>query len=182
MDPLLDEKFVLTIAQIIPDYFQTTLFIRAEREAYGPSKNEGICYESCSKVGFIGEINGAIFLCMDGYTKLKILPRIARSFQIDPTTRTHSSSVILEFTNQIAARIINEMKEGRFELDILPPENFNNKVIIVDLKIYRQYILIFHLSDRREHTNLGRIYIILLLEKYPNADKKFSKETTQSTS
>ncbi len=170
MDPILDEKFILTISQVLPEFLRKTIHIRAEREAYGPSKNEGLCYESCTRVAFHGEVNGSLFLCMDGYTKLKILPHIARSFEIDPTTRSHSSSIVLEFANQICAGLINEMKLGRFEIDIDPPENLNNKVIFVDLKMYRQYILIYNLTDRRMQSNLGRLYIILLMEKFPHAD------------
>lgn len=182
MDPILDEKFILTISQVLPDYIRNTIHIRADREAYGPSKNEGLCYENCTRVPFHGEVNGSMFLCMDGYTKLKLLPRIARSFGIDPTTRPHSSSIVLEFANQISAGLINEMKQGRFEIDIEPPENLNNKLISVDLKIYRQYILIYHLTDQRGQSNLGRMTLILLMEKYPNADKTKTKPYSEGHS
>lgn len=178
MDPILDEKFILTISQVFPDFMRNTINISAHREAYGPSKNEGLCYENCTKVGFHGEVKGAMYFCMDGYTKLKLLPRIAKSFGIDPTTRSHSSSIVMEFANQISAGLIMEMKQGRFEIDIEPPENLNNKLISIDLKVYRQYILIYNLSDKRGSSSLGRLTLILLMEKYPNADK----ETTQSLS
>jgi CheY-specific phosphatase CheX len=171
MDPLLDEKFILTISQILPEFMRENLRLSAEREAYGPSKNEGICFENCTKIGFFGEVNGAIYLCMDGYTKLKMLPRIAASFGVDPTTQTHSGSIVLEFVNQIAAKLVNEMKQGRFEIEINPPENLNHKLIPVDLKRYRQYILIFFLKDKRGNSNLGRLSLILLMEKYPHADQ-----------
>ena len=51
-------------------------YLQAEREAYGPSRNEGLCYESCQRVSFAGDLAGDLYLCMDGYTKLKLLPRI----------------------------------------------------------------------------------------------------------
>ncbi|WCL50213.1 chemotaxis protein CheX [Leptospira sp. GIMC2001] len=174
MDPLLDEKFILTISQVLPDYIRNTLRISAIREAYGPSKNEGICFENCTKVAFEGEVNGAMFLCMDGYTKLKLLPKIADSFGIDPTTRPHSSSIVLEFANQISASLISEMKQGRFNIDILPPENLNHKLISVDMKRFRQYILIYFLTDKRGGINLGRMTLILLMEKFTDASKSLT--------
>lgn len=169
MDPLLDEKFILTISQVFPEFIRNALKIQAIREAYGPSKNEGLCYESCTRVEFHGEVNGSMFLTMDGYTKLKLLPKIASSFGIDPTTQSHSTSIVLEFANQISAGLINEMKQGRFEIDISPPEDWNHKIFTIDPKTYRQYILIYFLADKRERKNLGRINLVLLLEKYKNA-------------
>jgi len=170
MDPLLDEKFILSISQVLPDHFQKTLQIQAEREAYGPSKNEGLCYENCTCVEFLGDLNGKIYLGLDGYTKLKLLPKIAQSFQIDPTSRAHSGSIMMEFANQVSGHLVSEMRLGRYQIDILPPDNLNNKLIPVSLERYRQYILIFFLKDRREEEYLGRLYTILLLEKFSKID------------
>jgi CheY-specific phosphatase CheX len=167
MDPLLDEKFILTISAVLPEYFQKSLVITAEREAYGPSKNEGLCYENCTSVNFVGDINGTMYLAMDGYTKLKLLPKIAKSFQIDPTSQAHSASIMMEFANQIAGKLISEMKLGRYKIDILSPENLNHKIVPISKELYRQYILIFNLKDRRGEQYLGRLYLVLLLEKFP---------------
>ncbi|EPG67114.1 chemotaxis protein CheX [Leptospira wolffii] len=166
LDPLLDEKFILTISQIFPEFLEKNLHIQAVREAFGPSKNEGLCYENCTSVEFQGEATGRLFLGMDGYTKLKLLPKIARSFHIDPTIRSHAASIMLEFANQICAELITEMKLGRFQMDILPPENLNNKLVPVDLEQYRQYILIYFLKDKDAREYLGRVYLILLMKKY----------------
>ncbi|PJZ65751.1 chemotaxis protein CheX [Leptospira wolffii] len=166
LDPLLDEKFILTISQIFPEFLEKNLHIQAVREAFGPSKNEGLCYENCTSVEFQGEATGRLFLGMDGYTKLKLLPKIARSFHIDPTIRSHAASIMLEFANQICAELITEMKLGRFQMDILPPENLNNKLVSVDLEQYRQYILIYFLKDKDAREYLGRVYLILLMKKY----------------
>jgi CheY-specific phosphatase CheX len=170
MDPLLDEKFILSISQVLPDHFQNTLQIQAEREAYGPSKNEGLCYENCTCVEFLGDLNGKLYLGLDGYTKLKLLPKIAHSFQIDPTSRAHSGSIMMEFANQVSGHLVSEMRLGRYKIDILPPDNLNNKLVPVSLERYRQYILIFFLKDRREEEYLGRLYTILLLEKFSKID------------
>jgi hypothetical protein len=167
MDPLLDEKFILIVSQIIPEQFQKTLQIQAEREAYGPSKNEGLCFENCTCVKFAGDLNGKIYLGLDGFTKLKLLPKIANTFQIDPTSKAHSASIMMEFANQISGHLISEMRLGRYQIDILTPENLNNKLVPISLENYRQYILIFFLKDRREEEYLGRLYCVLLLEKFP---------------
>lgn len=166
MDPLLDEKFILSISQIFPEFFSSVLGVRAVREAFGPSKNEGLCYETCTMVEFEGDVNGQLYLSMDGYTKLKLLPKIARSFHIDPTTRSHAPSIILEFANQVCAELIGEMKLGRFSIDIKPPENLNHKLVAFDLEKNREYILIYFLKDEEAKAYLGRIYLTLLLQKY----------------
>ncbi|MCG6168440.1 chemotaxis protein CheX [Leptospira sp. FAT2] len=166
IDPLLDEKFILTISQIFPEYLDKTLNVTAIREAFGPSKNEGLCYENCTMVEFKGEIEGKLFLAMDGYTKLKLLPLVARSFHIDPTVRADAPSILMEFANQICGMLISEMRLGRFEAEQLPPEILNHKLIPIDLETYRQYILIYFLKDAKAKEYLGRVYLILLMKKF----------------
>jgi len=128
-----------------------------------PEKLMGNFYTS---VEFSGEINGKLFIAMDGYTKLKLLPRIAKSFQIDPTTKTTSSSVVMEFNNQIVAQLAGEMHTGGFDMEIYPPENLSNKMVPIDFSQYRQYILIYFLKAVEEKSYLGRIYLILLMKKF----------------
>ncbi|MCB1173178.1 MAG: chemotaxis protein CheX [Leptospiraceae bacterium] len=166
MDPLLDEKLVLTCARVCSDYFKQTLFVSAEKEAYGPSRNEGLCYESVAQIEMQGSFKGQIFLAMDGYTKMKLLPRIAERYQIDPAMRGMSRSVLLEFTNQMAALIVEELQDGGYELEITPPNDLSNKLVPIDLNVYRQYIMIFFLRDRRLKRYLGRLYLILLMQKF----------------
>lgn len=166
IDPLLDEKFILTVSQIFPEFIDKSLGVHAVREAFGPSKNEGLCYENCTCVEFKGEAEGKLFLAMDGYTKLKLLPKIAKSFHIDPTIRSHAASIMLEFANQICAELISEMKSGRFEMEVSPPENLNHKLVSIDSEQYRQYILIYFLKDEIAKQYLGRIYLVLLMRKY----------------
>jgi CheY-specific phosphatase CheX len=166
MDPLLDEKVVLTLGGAFTEHMKNTLFVSAEKEAYGPSKNEGICAESCSGIGFTGELNGMMYLCMDGYTKMKLLPRIAERYQIDAGQRGMADSVLLEFSNQIASNILSELRDGGYHLELQPPESLNHKIVPIDLKRNRQYILIFFLRDRRMKRYLGRATLVLTLEKY----------------
>ena len=151
---------------VVMDFVKGNLYLQAEREAYGPSRNEGLCYESCQRVAFKGDINGAIHLCMDGYTKLKLLPRIADRFQIDPTLRGMADSVLLEFTNQVGGRLLEELIDGGFNLQLLPPETLSHKLVPIDLARYRQFIVIFFLRDRREGLYLGRLYVVLTMQKY----------------
>ncbi|GBF51767.1 hypothetical protein LPTSP4_33050 [Leptospira ryugenii] len=166
MDPLLDEKFILTLSQVLPEQFHKMLLIQADREAYGPSKNEGLCFENCTCVEFHGDLNGKLYLGLDGYTKLKLLPKIARNFQIDPTSKAHSSSIMLEFANQLSGHLITEMQLGRYNIEISSPIDLNHKLVPISLSDYRQYILIFFLKDRREEQYVGRLHVILLLEKF----------------
>ncbi|MCE9597444.1 MAG: chemotaxis protein CheX [Spirochaetia bacterium] len=166
MDPLLDEKIVLTLARSFSEHMKASLYVSAEKEAYGPSRNEGLCFESCSAIGFNGQIHGTIYLCMDGYTKMKLLPRIADRFQIDPGQKGMADSVLLEFSNQIASVILNELRDGGYDLELEPPESLNHKMVPIDLNQYREYILIFFLRDRRLKLYLGRATLVLVLKKF----------------
>lgn len=170
MDPLLDEKIVLTLNRVAQDFFKDNLYISAEKEAYGPSKNEGLCYESCSRIGFSGDVSGYIYFCMDGYTKLKLLPRIAERYGVDAGLRGMADSIILEFANQMASLIVEELKDGGFQTELLPPETLNHKLVPIDLRSYRQYILIFFLRDRRERSYKGRLYLVLTMRKFGQPD------------
>lgn len=169
MDPLLDEKIILTLNRITTEFFKENLYLSADKEAYGPSRNAGLCYESCSRIGFSGDINGYLYFCLDGYTKLKLLPRIAQQFQIDAGLRGMADSIVLEFSNQLASNIVFELQDGGFNVDLEPPENLNHQLVRVDGSVYRQYIMIFFLRDRRERRYYGRLYLILTVRKFPEA-------------
>ncbi len=169
MDPLLDEKIILTLNRITTEFFKENLYISADKEAYGPSRNEGLCYESCSRIGFSGDINGYLYFCLDGYTKLKLLPRIAERFQIDAGLRGMADSIVLEFSNQLASNIVFELQDGGFNVDLEPPENLNHQLVRVDGRTYRQYIMIFFLRDRRERRYYGRLYLVLTVRKFTGA-------------
>lgn len=166
MNPQLDEIVVATLLRTAPEFLQTDLQMQATHEAYGPSRNEGLCYESCYAIGFSGDLKGRIYFCMDGYTRMKLLPRVAKRYSVDPSDREMADSVLLELSNQLAARFIAELGDGGFNLTIEPPESLSHKLVPIDLERNRQYILIFFVRDRREHTYLGRLYFVLTLQKY----------------
>ena len=170
MDPLLDERIVLTVMRSFSEFLKNSLRVSADKEAYGPSKNEGLCYESCQRIGFNGDLEGALYFCMDGYTKLKLLPRIADVFQIDPRLKGMADSVLMEFSNQLAARVAEELVDGGFRVEIDVPETLNHKLVPIDAKRYRQYIIIFFIRDRRAQKYLGRIYVVLTMQKYADPE------------
>lgn len=166
MDPLLDEKIVITLARGFTEHIQNTLKVGAVKEAYGPSRNEGLCYESVSAIGFSGDVNGTLYLCMDGYTRLKMLPIIAERYAIDAGIKGMADSVMLEFSNQLASFILNELEDGGFRIDLEPPENLSHKLVPIDRERNRQYILIFTLQERRDRVYLGRVYLVLTIRKF----------------
>lgn len=171
MDPLLDEKVILTIARITTDFFKENLYLSAVKEAYGPSSNEGLCYENVSCISFSGDLKGKLYFCMDGYTKLKLLPRIAERFGIDPTLKGMASSVILEFSNQLTAMVLDELILGGYSVELEPPEDLSHKIVPIKKDHFRQYILIFFLRDRRVRKYLGRLYVILIMQKFEIEDE-----------
>jgi len=166
LDPLLDEKIILTIMRKFSDFMKETLHLSADREAYGPSRNEGLCYESCQSLSFTGEIEGQLFLGMDGYTKLKLLPRVAERYNLTNFSSGMASSILLEFINQLAGKILTELEEGGFHLQMAVPENHDHKIVTFDLSRFREYIMIFFLRDRRQRMYLGRAYLTILFRKY----------------
>lgn len=166
MNPHLDEIIVATLLRTAPEFLQINLQLHASHEAYGPSRNEGLCYESCYAIGFSGDLRGQVYFCMDGYTRLKLLPRVAKRFSVDVSDREMADSVLLEFSNQMAARFVAELGDGGFSVSLEPPEDLSHKLVSIDLERNRQYILILFIRDRREHVYLGRLYFVLTLQKY----------------
>lgn len=163
MDPLLDEKIIITFSQIIPEYFEENFNLLLKREAFGPSFNEGICFEFSSLVSFVGDFKGKFFLCMDGATKLKILPFISKNYYVDSYQKGMANSILMEITNQIVANFALEFSYAKYNLILQVPEIWNHKVFLVNFDQYRQYALIFNIFT--ETKIMGRLYIFLLLEK-----------------
>lgn len=166
MDPLLDEMIVVSMLRIFPEFLQENLQVHARQEAYGPSRNEGLCFESCVGMGFSGDLNGVLYFGMDGYTKIKLLPRISERFNLDPGSFEMLESVMLEFGNQLTSALLLELEDGGFRVHLEPPVSLNNKLVPIDASLYRQYILIFFLRDRRKKQYLGRTHIVLTIRKH----------------
>ena len=171
MDPLLDEKILLTIGRILPEIFNSTLHIKVTREAYGPSKNEGLCYEKCSSIDMFGDFNGTYFMGLDGYTKINLMPYIARAFSLDSVENITASQIFQEFINLICGHISSELNSAGFELDISPPKILDNKLVHINLGEYRQYIIIYMVADSDKKKYLGRIYTVVALRKFESDGK-----------
>lgn len=163
MDPLLDEKAILVLSQIIPEYFFDQFEIHFRREAFGPSINEGICFDFCASIRFSGSMNGFLFLGMDGATKLKLIPYIGKHYTNDLYQKGMANSLLLETLNQIVSLLSTEFSYANVTINIESPEIRNHKVFMVDIAVYRQYVLIFNIY--KGEMLLGRSYFILLLEK-----------------
>ena len=166
MNPYFDEKLITIISKGCRDYIAENLHVSAEREAYGPSKNEGLCYESCQSIESVGEIPSMLYFGMDGYTRMKLLPRMAELIEVSNDMKGMVDSILMEYANQMGARIVNDLIESNFEVDIGAPANLNHKLVPIDRKTNRQYIIIFFLRDRRMHEYLGRIYIVYTIKKF----------------
>jgi CheY-specific phosphatase CheX len=163
MDPLLDEKIIILLSQIIPEYFYETYQLIFKREAFGPSLNEGISYEFSTCIDFSGDISGKLFLCMDGATKLKILPYLSKNYHIDTYQKGMANSILMEIINHIASQLVEEFSYAKIQIKITPPEIFNHTLYIVNFDIFRQYMLIYDVFS--ENKLIGRTYFIILLEK-----------------
>lgn len=166
MDPLLDEKIVLTVSRSFVDFIEEQLHIQAWREAYGPSVNEGLCYESTTALAFSGDFSGTFYFCMDGYTRLKLLPVIAEIYQVDSGAKGMADSILAEFANQISFRILYEFEDAGYQLHLQPAESLNHKLVSINLQKQRQYIVIFFIEDRKKKQYLGRCHVILVLDKF----------------
>jgi CheY-specific phosphatase CheX len=163
MDPLLDEKIIVLFSQIIPEYFYENYNLLFKREAFGPSLNEGISYEFSSYVDFSGDITGRLFLCMDGATKLKILPYLSKFHHVDTYQKGMANSILMEIINQIASLFSEEFSYAKINIKIFPPEINNHVLYRVDFDKFRQYVLIFNVYA--DSHLIGRVYFIILLEK-----------------
>lgn len=167
MDPRLDEKVVVTAAREFMDIIEAAFELSATKEAFGPSKNEGLCYETAIDIPFGGDFGGHIYICMDGYTKMNLLPAIAEWIKrIHPSPSPGLSWALCRFGETVADSILNEISQAGYELTADPPLDRSHKLTPIDLKASRQYITIIFLEDARHKKYLGRFYLILLLNKF----------------
>ncbi len=165
MNPLLDEKIVVILSQVTIEYFTDNFLLNLKRDGYGPSLNEGISFEYAAYVEFTGDFSGLIFLCMDGATKLKLLPQITKKFHVDKYQKGMANSILMEMVNQISSLFIEEFSYAKVNLKLNVPESMNNKIFIVEFSEYRQYYIIYNIFNENYSTIIGRLYQIILLKK-----------------
>jgi hypothetical protein len=166
MDPLFDEKLISIVSRSCAEHITKSLRISAEREAYGPSRNEGLCYESCHSIGFEGDFSGRLYFAFDGYTRMKIIARMAERYREAVERENDVNAFFLEFAQELTKEILEEASDAGFEAHTTVPETLNHRLVPFDLTKMREYILIYFLRDRRTHEYLGRFYVILLVNKY----------------
>lgn len=170
MDPLLDEKIVVSMLRNAPEFLMENFSIMAKQEAYGPSRNEGLCYESCTAIHISGDLECTLYFGLDGYTKLELLPIIADRYidtaEESAETKRVSDTILMDFYNELASSFISEMEDGGFSLTIAEKKNLNHRLVAVDLHHNREYILIFFLTEPEKKRYLGRLYVVIAARKY----------------
>ncbi|MES0490633.1 MAG: chemotaxis protein CheX [Leptospirales bacterium] len=165
VDPFLDEKVVLVLSSSVMELATGGLQVEAVREAYGVTRNEGLCYEFCSAFSFSGEIVGDLYIGMDGYTKILLLPYITKNFEIEVESPEMVKNATRAFVERMKDEFILELH------DILPGtslgevRNLNFKLVSLPSEKYRKYTVIFFLKDTLKKKYLGRIYFHVVFEK-----------------
>lgn len=167
METLREERVVMTVLRTFEEFIRRELGIRAIIEAFGPSLNEGYCYESAFRSSFAGAIQGEFVFAMDGYTRLKVLSRLGEWYYdtIDHT-RTDASTAQKRFLESYVSELTTELDEADLSSDFSPAEDVSQKLIPLDLTSHRQFIMIYFLKDLKEKTYLGRFYIVMSLSIY----------------
>ena len=167
MNPLTDEKMVLISSALIPELLGDRLKIECIREAYGPTFNEGLCFEWCFELNFSGSVNGKLCLGSDGYTRILLLPYLARNVRLKPEEQKDrfNERLLLKLSEEFAEMFTYEMKEfvDRFRIESI--KSSDHKLISFLDKEYRRYMVIFFLKDERLKKYLGRVYVMIAVEK-----------------
>ncbi|MDH4261957.1 MAG: chemotaxis protein CheX [Spirochaetia bacterium] len=163
-NPELDQRFILTISSSFIEIITEWLNVTAISEGYGQTSNEGLCYEFCSGIPFTGTISGEMFIGMDGFTRLLLLPYIITHLDMEFT----HSQLVEAAMNSLVLKIAKEFSE---ELDaishikMLEPRNLNHKLVPLAKEDYRKYMMIYFIRDDENKKYLGRIYLHLVLDK-----------------
>ena len=165
MKPLFDERMILSNAAVMTELFGESLGIECIREAYGPTMNEGLCFEFCTQSTFKGSSKGNFFLGMDGYTKILLLPYLADKIKPDRSAQDINTSLVVIFVNQIIDALSRELQEFNSDFLLDTARLCSHTLISLPYKKYRKYVSIFFLKDEEKKQYLGRIYSILAFQK-----------------
>ncbi|RME93675.1 MAG: chemotaxis protein CheX [Candidatus Hydrogenedentota bacterium] len=167
MDPLLDEKLILTASASLIDVTSEQLGVYAVREAYGPTSNEGLCFEYCVKFPFQGKPNGNFYFAMDGYTKLQLIPYVVRNFlsEDDSAPKAIADKALFTMAKEVANMMEEELKEFQEEFCFEEGKILSHKIEKLPSASFRKYMIIFFLKDNYRKKYLGRIYLVLALKK-----------------
>ncbi len=165
MSELLDERLLIIFMRSFEDYLTQDLGIEATIEAYGPTRNEGLCYESCNMIHFDGVISGALYLGFDGYTRLKILPLLVSHYRDQLTGRVDAKAIISRAVSVFFEAIQIEMLEADLGWQMVSSIECDHKIMPLDMNRYRNYSVIFFLKHIKKKTYLGRAYMNLSVQK-----------------
>ncbi len=176
MSHLQDERIIITIIRTLEEYLNFNLKIEAHSEAYGPTQNEGLCYEVLQESEFTGDLKGRIFLAMEGYTRLKLLPILADEYRDDFVKTPRADELIGHMMKGFLAIVFDELNRSELSLHHLPPILKDHKMVDLKYSNSRNYMMIFFLKDRANPAYLGRLYIILSLEKIRSFENKSGGE------
>lgn len=166
MDPLLDEKIVHILSRNLPEVLDEEIQTHAWREAYGPSRNEGLCHESVVGIDFFGPVEGQVYFCMEGYTRLKVLPALAEWGRKRPGEMINADELVSDFAYQVISDSLGELEEAGIPLRFATPQVLNRKLVPIDNRVYRQYMIIFFLRNTGDKKYTGRLTIILTIKKF----------------
>lgn len=164
MNPELDERIILTISSSFIEIITDWLKITAIREGYGATVNEGLCYEFCSGIPFSGNASGEMFIGMDGYTRLLLLPYIIKSLELEVEHPELVESAMNSFVLKLGREFSDELNDIS-TITLMEPERLNHKIVPLPQDKYRKYTMIYFLRDDEKKKYLGRIYLHLALDK-----------------
>ncbi len=172
MDPFIDEKIILSFSSALIETGNSFSELDFIREAYGPTANEGICFEFCIEMPFEGSLEGSFYIGLDGYTKILLLPYLNRkSTQISYPNggkqdgEKTNDIFFLSFTEHISKFIEQDFEDSNENLYINPPKICSHHLISLPLAQYRKYMLIFFIKDNIKKIYLGRIYSVVAIYK-----------------
>lgn len=165
MNPFLDEKLILTISASFFEVLSGKLGIHAEREAYGVTQQEGLCYEYLAKVHFQGALEADFYIAMDSYTRLLLLPYVIKSFDLPVEKEQVTQTAMHTFTSTLVNELHDEVSEYISDMEIGDIETYHNKIVELPAEKFRKYTILYFLRDDTEKRYLGRIYLHLALVK-----------------
>ena len=165
MDPLVDEKYILTASASLLEIMGEDLNLYAIREAYGPTLNEGLCYEYCVKTPFTGSHPGALYLGLDGYTRLQLLPYAVRRLELERDIPEVAEDALASLSGRLHSLMEYEIREFQPDFQFKTPKIISHKIEKLPAASLRKYILIFFIRDETLKKYLGRVYLTLTLQK-----------------
>ena len=165
MNPYFDEKIISVASNVIRESIQETFKVNIEREAYGLTNNEGICFEILFQIPFKTSPEINIYFGLDGYTKILLLPYLTNKFNINLEEENIGGTALLHFNEYMGEFMLHEFGVFLSDIELEDIKVWDNKIIPLDKTKLRKYMLIFYLTEKDVPKNLGRIYSIVTIEK-----------------